>query len=401
MARPTLCENMKILALNNISAFTPQRAKDFGKTNYGLKMSQPLAHDSVSFGSTLGEAYINQLHKPAHVRKMQRNATIYMDVIESIAMKLKDHGISFDRAYCEKHAIKSPEACGSKVSRSGTFKVPDSIRATLYCSDIYNLSILNDKILPAFEERGYIVAKTEVPVEQMLKKGYLPTKQELEKKEVSVLDLDIRLYDVEDQVGKLDPKYKYSIGNPPNSGYEDVQIRFKKEDDTSQSPDLFELIILPGKNFAKAKSYESDKVYSQTRKLGELAFIKNMKNERDIALAKRYIAMIKSMLNLGISQKLFGAAKNLDVYGMENNIVMNMSEGDINVIKSAFADLRRVARNYYDTIELRAKSFKTIARIKSERANDARILTETQKNLLEAIDFFNNAGNLKKLPEID
>ena len=41
-----------------------------------------------------------------------------------------------------------------------------------------------------------------------------------------VPDLDIRLEDVSDQITKLSPELRYSIGKPQKSGYEDLQMRF-------------------------------------------------------------------------------------------------------------------------------------------------------------------------------
>ena len=106
------------------------------------------------------------------------------------------------------------------------------------------------------------------------------------------------------------------------------------------------------------------------------------------------------MLNLEISQKLFGCAKNIDVYNIDNNITLSLSPQDINVIKNSFADLRKVAREYYETIEARAKSPKRIKTIKQERNKDSQILTSIQKNILESIEFFNNTKSFKKLPDI-
>ena len=393
---------MNILPIINFGIINPPAYKKTQPSS-GLKMSTPLAHDTVSFGRakmTMADALEHQLQTPEVTKRMKRLSTIYLDIIESVATKLKYVGVSFDRIYCEQNPIKSPKAYISKVSRSGSFKVPDRIRATLYCSDIYNLSVLNDEILPAFADRGFVVAKTEVPLEKMLKKGYVPTKNEIEKGEVVIPDLDIRLYGVEDQITRLDSKYRYSISHPQDSGYEDIQIRFVRDYDDSSSPILHELIILPGKNFAKAKAYESKKIYDNTRQLDELNFIKGMRDEKSLAVAKRHISIIKSMLNLEISQKLFGCAKNIDVYNIDNNITLSLSPQDINVIKNSFADLRKVAREYYETIEARAKSPKRIKTIKQERNKDSQILTSIQKNILESIEFFNNTKSFKKLPDI-
>ena len=46
-----------------------------------------------------------------------------------------------------------------------------------------------------------------------------------------VPDLDIRLEDVSDQITKLSPELRYSIGKPQKSGYEDLQMRFIRDFD--------------------------------------------------------------------------------------------------------------------------------------------------------------------------
>ena len=392
---------MNILPVNFGNTYNIRKIPS--NNNLTAKQTSPLKTDSISFGRTgyiMADALEHQLGKPENVKRMNRIATIYMDILESVAKELKDEGVSFDRTYCQKHAIKSPKAYRSKISRSGSFDVRDGVRATLYCSSLYDLSVLNNKILPVLENRGLVVAKTEVPLEKMLKKGYVPTKTELEKQEILVPDLDIRLYGVDDQLTKLDSKYQYLISSPQGSGYEDIQIRFVRDYDNKAFPVLHELIILPGKNFAKAKYYESDKIYKNTRQLDELNFIKNMKDEKYLALAKRHISIIKSMLSFGISQKLFGCAKNIDVYNINDNIILNMPAQDITVIKNSFSELRKVAKEYYDLLESRVKTDASLKKIKNDRTADSKLLTDLQKNVLESINFFNEIKSFKNLPEM-
>ena len=81
-----------------------------------------------------------------NMQRMHRIATTYLDVLECIANSLSKDGFSFDRAYCELSPVKSPKSYVSKIARSGNMKVHDSIRATLYCNNSYDLSLISQKL---------------------------------------------------------------------------------------------------------------------------------------------------------------------------------------------------------------------------------------------------------------
>ena len=346
---------------------------------------------------TLEEAYLKQLKQPFNIERLKRISTIYLDIIESVASKLKALGTDFDRAYCEKSPIKSPEACISKVTRSGSLKMPDQIRATLFCKNAYDLSILQEHIIPAFAERGFYIAPKDIPLEKMVEKGYIPTKTELKKNYVTRQDLDIRLDN--EQVKHSSPELNPYISRPQSSGYEDIQLRFVRAQDKTKSPIFHELIIIFGKDYSKAKYYESDKIYKITRTLNELKFLKETRSEKTKILTKRYIELIKSILSSEISKKLFESAKNLDIYKIDNNMLINVSEQNILEIKKLISNIRVEARKYYESAELRAKSPKRIKMIKKQRDNDAHLLSQFQKSIFESIEFFNNVKYFNKLPD--
>ena len=231
----------------NITIFNSQRV-NYNKTNPRISHNSNtvmpsnlsgLKADTVSFGirapkkcsHTIGDALEAQME--ANLPRFQRIATTYLDVLESVAFKLKDRGFSFDRAYCELSPVKSSKASKSKVIRSGTFKVPDQIRATIYCDDPYNLDKLN-LLLAEMKKRGYVLAETDMPIKDLIKRGYIPTAQEAENLNARKIipDLDIRLEDkVSEQITKLPPELRYSIGKPQKSGYEDIQMRFIRDFD--------------------------------------------------------------------------------------------------------------------------------------------------------------------------
>lgn len=196
-----------------------------------------LSKDTVSFsgigGASSKVSDFLEAQVAADTPRLRRLAITYLDILESVAFRLKDKGFSFDRAYCELNPVKSPKSYSSKIVRSGKFKVPDTIRATLYCNNPYDLDSLNS-LLTEMKKRGYVLGTEKMTIKDLMKRGYIPTEEEAKKLDLekTVPDLDIRLDDVADQVTKLPEELKYSIGKPQKSGYEDIQMRFVRDFDS-------------------------------------------------------------------------------------------------------------------------------------------------------------------------
>ena len=194
---------------NDISTRSNQNPLNVNNASY--PNLRPLNQDTVSFQGNIAKKAVSTVseHLKAQIAadspRLRRIATTYLDVLESVATKLKDKGFSFDREYCELNPVKSPESYTSKVVRSGSFKVPDTIRATLYCDNPYDLSKLVEGLLPEMEQRGYVLAKTEMSLKDLMKRGYIPTTKELANPEMekTIPDIDIRLVDVSEQFGIL------------------------------------------------------------------------------------------------------------------------------------------------------------------------------------------------------
>ena len=147
------------------------------------RYNNALTCDTVSFGNSIskgGATIADHLEAQvaASAERLLRIATTYLDIVESVAINLKDKGFSFDRAYCELNPVKSPKSYASKVVRSGSFKVPDTIRTTLYCNNPYDLDNLFKYLLPEMEKRGYVIPEIEETVENLMKRGYIPTAEE-------------------------------------------------------------------------------------------------------------------------------------------------------------------------------------------------------------------------------
>lgn len=329
----------------------------------------------------------------SNMERMRRIATTYLDVLESIANSLSKDGFSFDRAYCELSPVKSPKSYVSKITRSGSMKVPDSIRATLYCNNPYDLTNISKKLLPEMKKRGYVLAKTDMSIEELMSRGYVPKGDNISlKKKVQVPDLDIRLEDVSANVNQLQPELRYSIGKPQKSGYEDIQMRFVRVTDKADNPVSHELIILFGPNYAKAKHTESERVYSFLRKFDEL----NMKfTDKTVGShsqkANRYIDLIKQMFRGKVSEKLFLNAKNKDLYDISDAVPIHFADEDIKLFETYFSGLRdRMNSCYSEARKAAAGKSEQLKELAVNKRLDSLNLTKIFENLKETINFFNS-----------
>lgn len=365
------------------------------------KYYNTLAADTLSFSARSGSKVSDHLEAQvaADYGRLTRIATTYLDVLESVAFHLKDKGFSFDRIYCEQNPVKSPQAYTSKVVRSGNFKVPDTIRATLYCNNLYDLDNLNS-LLQEMKKRGYVVADTEMSVKDLMKRGYKPTAKEAADNSIkkTIPDLDVRLDDVAEQVSKLEPKFKYSIGKPQKSGYEDIQIRFVREFDKKKNPVLHELIILFGPNYSNAKHEESGRIYGNLRLFDEL----NMKfTDNTIGShsnkANRYIELIEQMFRGKVSQKLFLNAKNKDLYDISDEVPITFSETDTHMFENYFSGLNDRLSSCYKEAKKGAKpSDMATKQLSSDLRHDRAMLKKIHENLKNTIEYYNDKNALNE-----
>ena len=330
---------MYILPVNNFNI----RNKTLGtKESKMVPVSPNVAFKSVKIADLVENKVSNNMER------LNRIATTYLDILESVAAKLKDKGVIFDRVYCEQNPVKSPKSYTSKIVRSGSFKVPDAIRATLYMTNPYDLSILNNDLLPELKKRGYVISNTEMKVRDLKKRGYIPESGEKDETEKIIPDLDIRLADVDDQVSVLDFAYRYAISRPQKSGYEDIQMRLVRSFEKRKYPLQHELLILFGPNYAEAKHFESEKVYSVLRKFEELNVkVKANEENPDIKLIYRYIDLIEKMMRGKISHKLYENAKNKDMFGIDEEIPITFLKSDLDQFEHYFKVLKSKLSSYY------------------------------------------------------
>ncbi len=401
---------MQVLQINPISFFNNNQTNQSQHCpSFGLKMQKPLESDTVSFK---GFRFDKVLEATAHSNneKLKIPAKNFMAILQAIAIDLKDYGVSFNKSLCEPNSIKSPKSVVSKIKRSRTFKVPDRIRGTLYCKNIYDMSVLFKRILPALEEQGYFVADTEIALEEAMKRGYQPTPEEIKKGVVNYPDIDIRLNDEDYEnpirnIESIPDNMKYCIGKPQPSGYEDIQIRLEKTDGTKKTKKAkfwHELIILVGEEYDKTKHNESEHIYAYTRQFQELNLYNNEDSEKTVQLIKWCISRIKRIFSNEITQKVYENAKSKDLYGeTEEYLPITLTEDDKSTLTKCYNKIMSLTEEYYKQ-KKKSKSDNEKAQnaIKREEKEDLERLGAIREGLTKAVDFYKNynetSNNKKK-----
>ncbi|MCI1273338.1 MAG: hypothetical protein LKG27_02760 [Clostridiaceae bacterium] len=394
--------------------------------NYNQQSTMPnnfntLNKDTVSFsGKERILKYSKYTMQDVTLSQYERNKPLYtalanrlMDTLESIANELKSSGVIFDRDYCEKNAIKKSDSFISKFIRSG--ETPqDRVRSTLFLQNIYDLSIMNDKILPALKKRGYEVA---IIPDKTAGKRVLSTKA----------DFDVRLTGLSDKDKKsLAPALRNAASfKPQSSGYEDIQFRIVDTLAGSKGKQIpIEVITVFGKKTSEAKHNESYYVYD-IKKLFKLFHLSSVKDPEIHSPAKRIqtnISTISQQLTDNISKPLFFNAKNLDFYNDKtqlpvgiskatSQVLIGLAEGIKNKIplhyKEEFAKvnsekyqpaIEKLIKNsdeyktredktiYVDDIKEMRKTL--VNQLKQERREDLQIINEAIMRLKETINKF-------------
>ncbi len=261
--------------------------------------------------------------------------TIYsnrlMDILESIAMKFNDRGVEFDREYCEHSPVKSKDSFVSKLIRSGA-KPLDRIRSTLYVKNPHDFKLIDD-IITELDSRGYEIAKisgTRKP------------------------DFDIRLADVtQEELQGLRPELRKYVSDPLPTGYEDIQLRLK--DKTKKNAPPMEVIILFGKETAKAKIDESKYSYNIRRELKDTLHIAKINNPEQHSPAQRVknnIKIISNILCSKISIPLFTNAKNADYVNDPFRLPVELTQTETLSLKGLSEGIRnKIPLHYKAEIE--------------------------------------------------
>ena len=425
------------------------------KPNYRNQLTQ----DTVSFGmgaisDTIWHNFVKDLPR------LKRIGMTYLDATEVIANKLKEDCIEFVRDMFEATVVKEPDSKLSKVNRSKTFDVRDAIRTTLFVKNPYDVSVLFNKILPEYKLRGYNVATIPTSVSDLMERGYMPfeeakriteffniphTKEshnkffrELKKlgydydetkkllaeylkegktpNEDEILeiigtlkkdfpDIDIRLKKNRINTSDIPKEYKYTLGKPQKSGYEDIQIRFIRDvDKDAKNPVYHELLIQFGPTYNRNAFREHKLVYEPLRLFGELNInmdtttkgVENYKLYPENGVSK-FVSDIRKMFREGVSEKLIQNGKNEDfLNNTEDNKEIFFTEKEEKDFERRFKNIKGFLMEYYKQAKERAKvSSTTTELIESDFKADMKLINKIQKALQQTIDTLNYEHGLK------
>lgn len=380
-----------------------------------------LTADTVSFGANF--AKVSDFLEEQFIQETPRLkgiANVYLDVLNAVADELKHMGFSFNRDYSASNSVKSPKSRTSKIMRSGSIRIPDTIRATIFCNDPYDLSKLKS-LVTAMGERRYVLDSEGMPIERLIKRGYMPTQEEIEnlrkfnehdfsssaeeeKLRASLnkmmTDLDIRLdkKKIANQLINLPPEWRYCVSEPKKSGYEDIQMRFIRSHDKKKNPVRFELIILFGDKYSVAKHEESKYVYDFLRRFKELHVDSNYSSSNSTqGKIEHYMNLIRQMFTGKVSQKLFLNAKNKDYADIPDEVAIKFDEDDQHLFESYFKGLRNSLASFYDESKKSAYNSPSARRqISKDFKADRDMVEEIYNGLKNTIEHYNYQADLKK-----
>ena len=313
-------------------------------------LRRPLDRDTVSFKqSSIKESL--ELQHERNMAQYRIYADVFFDALENVAHELSGYGVSFDRQYAMLNPIKSAASMSSKISRSGSFDVPDLIRTTIYLQNPYDEEFIYQKFLPAMEDKGYVLSKVN-----------------------GKPDIDFRLE---------------GIGHPQKSGYEDIQMRFV-EKKSKKNKIKHELIILFGPNYANAKHLESEKVYHLIRQFDELNIdLKDAPIGSHEFKANRYIELIKTQAQNKISKKLFDNAKNKDYYKIDDVSPISFTPDNKMLLNTYFAALKDRTKDAYKIKRHNAQNSKiALIQLKKDEKDDLTLINYINDMLNATIQYF-------------
>ena len=294
----------------------------------------------------------NKNTKAASAKKQEDRRTHIGDFLVKSNMRLaEDYKSDFKRVALEVPGTSfmmeanTSSAKGLKsileklASRSAQFPdrgyrgvIRDGVRATIFMPDADKNF---PKIIKAMENKGYKIAKTfaeDANGNIVLNRNGMPK---------MVDDIDVRFGD-----------------NAVPSGYEDVQIRFEKGDK------LYELLILPGPNYAVFKEKEHKMVFENLRKYKDDVF-------RNDEGAKQIIKAIQKEFHT-VTRPLYKQALERDVLGSRNVSPepITFTEKGIDTINKLFKSLKTLYRGKFDALPPSKKSKPDFRQTKNYRTLD-------------------------------
>ena len=371
------------------SKLSPLSADTVSFTGGKRKIVKAVQHEVKSSGATLLD-FIGARYEEQEVPRFERISELYHNTLLAAAKKLTKYGFDYDEAYNSQCPVKSTSSYISKMKRSKSFQVLDPIRGTLYCKDPYNLDNLL-ALLKEMKEAGYIPYKTDVPLAKLLKRGYIPTVEDLQNpaQTVKVTDLDLRLNNKQLDVENMPAALRPFVSGPLKSGLEDIQLRFIRTCDiNSQNPVYHELLIMFGPQSTLAKHQEHHDVYQWVRLFDEIEVpLEETSLQTHSGKALTYMDRISEMFRGKVSQKLFINAKNKDCLGINEESIIGFTEEDLKLFRGYFSGLNDRMRSVYRSMG------RSRAIIEMKERDMSRIAT-VREGLKETINYYNAKAGL-------
>ncbi len=390
---------MYITPVANFSYFNKPIGVVNSKTNRSVVEQKLSVASSPSFKATVGDAYAAQIAETVIKKRMESLSRVYLAVLSAIAVELAQYGVGFSMAYCKKNPIKDATTYVKKMLRTGETEVRDWIRGTLYVENPYDLSILENHIIPALEASGYVPAPIKLSPEEAIRRGFVPSAEDFRAGEMEVKDISIRLKDAESHIARTAPNLMNYADGPAPSGYEDVQVHLLNTN--IKDPIYHELLIIFGDNYAEAKTIESERIYGILRDLKYLSILTG--GEMDVKsemLFKEYLDKISKKFRVEASEKLFRNGKNLDYFKINEQEKISFSLVDEVEMDENFIALEEMLENFYEEKIKKAKNNSSLrSKYYKERKKDRKELEKAREALKESMEYFNNCYGKVKPPK--
>ena len=359
----------------NITLLTPKftnytiqrRENSHNSTPVMHSKLSPLSADTVSFTGAKDKAakavkkqveskavtlldFIGARYEELDVPRYERISDLYHNTLSAVCTRLSNLGFTYDEAYNSQCPVKSVDSYLSKMKRSKSFTVLDPVRGTIYNKDLYNLDNLT-AFLNEMRAAGYIPYKTDVPLVKLLKRGYIPSVEDLQSgaKTVKVTDLDFRLNNEQLDVENMPEQLRPFVSGPLKSGLEDIQLRFIRTCDKDvPNPVYHELLLMFGPHSTLAKHQEHRDVYQWVRLFDEIEVpLEETSLQTHSGKALTYMDRISEMFRGKVSQKLFLNAKNKDCLGINEESKIGFTEEDLKLFRGYFSGLNDRMRSVY------------------------------------------------------
>ena len=129
--------------------------------------------------------------------------------------------------------------------------------------------------------------------------------------------------------------------------------------------------------------------------------MKKNSNNENVKIIKRYIDLIKQLCSAEISQKLFENAKNKDVYNIDTQIPIKITQNEINSLQKYFEEIQIHLEELYEEMKSKYPSDSaTHRKLNKDKKSDIALLNNIQTQLSQSIRKLNKGKYPKTMDEL-